>query len=538
MANETIFSGSIVDGNVRIHYEIDCEVVGSSVTFTARITGSAVYAKYSNSEHTYIFAGNSREYATLVADGVSSAGVKCTSAYSYGIHAIRSGWIATGETASTSLTVPLKGGSYALELMATGNGGQSAAHSIVLAGASSLTLSGSRELGTPQILTVLPVAPGLMHAVSYTAAAGSGVIAEITEETELLWTPPCALCTAVTTSRSVPITFTVDTYSGTELIGTSELSEILTVPDNEETRPGLSVCCTPQNDGLPAAFAGLYIASRSRVRTDFTASAKLGADPVRYASSVNGAWSEGNPALSALLSVSGTVEVLGTVEDSRGLQTTVRETITVLPYAVPAVVPYGGESAIRCERCRADGTPTSTGTSLHIRCARQFSALGGANAAALEGRIKRRDAEEYGAWSTLLAFGTPGSLDTILELAVPDTHAAYDVELRCLDTLGESGTQHLIVLTDETPFHLARGGAAVGLGRYAELSRGRSVQFGWPVYFDRGVYVGESALGEYLYPVGSLCRSTDGDFDPAEFYGGTWSYRGETSGIHEWNRTA
>lgn len=63
--------------------------------------------------------------------------------------------------------------------------------------------------------------------------------------------------------------------------------------------------------------------------------------------------------------------------------------------------------------------------------------------------------------------------------------------------------------------HLASGGTAVGVGKYAEHDRAVEVNPEWEVY------VKGKALWELIYPVGSLYLSAV-DTDPGVLFGGTW----------------
>ena len=63
--------------------------------------------------------------------------------------------------------------------------------------------------------------------------------------------------------------------------------------------------------------------------------------------------------------------------------------------------------------------------------------------------------------------------------------------------------------------HLASGGTAVGVGKYAEHDRAVEVNPEWEVY------VKGKPLWELIYPVGSLYLSAL-DTDPGVLFGGTW----------------
>lgn len=70
-------------------------------------------------------------------------------------------------------------------------------------------------------------------------------------------------------------------------------------------------------------------------------------------------------------------------------------------------------------------------------------------------------------------------------------------------------------VTAAAAVHLASGGTAVGVGKYAEHDRAVEVNPEWEVY------VKGKALWELIYPVGSLYLSA-ADTDPGVLFGGTW----------------
>lgn len=531
MANTGTFTGEAEDGNVKIAYEIAWQVSGNTVNFAARALHVYRWAAWNNSMRQYVFAAAQNEFMTLSVDGSSGAGIKFMTSISYGTPASGSGWREMSGTWSASeVNLPLKGGYYAIRLEFYGNGGKTITETLLIAGASTISLSGSRILGEEQTITISKASPDLKDTITYECGDASGTIVSASLQTSFAWTPPMSLASEYTASRNLPITFTVTTYSGDEEVGTGELTETLVVPDNDSTKPSLSVSVSPVNTGLPAKFAALYIQGKSGASVDFTASAKYGASLVSYTAIAEGKQYSGDPATTDILNISGSSNISSTVLDSRGLTKSAINTITVQSYTPPAVIPYTGENEIKVERSDEDGVPSTSGTYLHIKAGKKISPVNDLNTGVLSYRWKLQSAAQYGAWVTLAS--SSDFAEVILSGIVTDTHLAYDIQLRAADDIGEEHIQSFTILTDEIPLHLAYGGSAVGLGRYADTSKGRSVQSAWPIYAEDGIYIGNVPILDYFYPVGTVYRTTDSAFDPEEHFGGTWSQTADG-----WERT-
>lgn len=92
---------------------------------------------------------------------------------------------------------------------------------------------------------------------------------------------------------------------------------------------------------------------------------------------------------------------------------------------------------------------------------------------------------------------------------------SYELELSAEDLPGSRRTVVCAIPTAAAAVHLASGGTAVGVGKYAEHDRAVEVNPEWEVY------VKGKALWELIYPVGSLYLSA-ADTDPGVLFGGTW----------------
>lgn len=202
------------------------------------------------------------------------------------------------------------------------------------------------------------------------------------------------------------------------------------------------------------------------------------------------------------VSVSGEVTAVAVVKDSRGRSVSVEAgPVTVYEYSGPTMT----RPAV-C-RCDADGTACSDGGYVKVKCGTQCSDVGGRNQVSLRVRSRRPGGE----------FGGYTALESGVEKVLPGFSPllSYELELSAEDLPGSRRTVVCAISTAAAAVHLASGGTAVGVGKYAEHERAVEVNPEWEVY------VKGKPLWELIYPVGSLYLSAV-DTDPGALFGGTW----------------
>ena len=93
--------------------------------------------------------------------------------------------------------------------------------------------------------------------------------------------------------------------------------------------------------------------------------------------------------------------------------------------------------------------------------------------------------------------------------------ASYDLELSAVDALGSVRAVEYAIPTAAVAVHLAQGGTAVGVGKYAEHDKAVDIAPDWDVWF-RG-----KRLLDAVWPVGSIYLSAS-EISPETLFGGTW----------------
>lgn len=392
----------------------------------------------------------------------------------------------------------------------------------------------SVELGKSVSIRTNRKASGFTHTLRYSMGEASGIIASGVGESAN-WTVPLTLAKQIPAAVTGEITIFCDTYSGSTLVGTKSTVLEVTVPENSETKPSLSMTLNPVGD-IPEEFMGLYIKGKTKVKAAFTGASEYSAVK-SYKLSVSGKTSTGNPATSGVLAVSGEIKVTGTVTDARGYSCSVVQTITVLPYDMPRVIPANGQNMVVCERCLSDGTPDPGGLSLLIKAGRKYSQVATEgvqkNFCTLRYRYKSASAGNWSDWVTLIEEKNVlrDELSVVAVGVVPSATTTYHVQIGVVDTMGSQPPEmDFIIPTDAVAFHLRAGGRGAGFGKYGEVEDG--LDMGFSIEMNRNKLAGlpEPQEDGEAVPMGYFKNNVAG-FSEDETYNGL--YR-TASGVAQW----
>jgi hypothetical protein len=246
------------------------------------------------------------------------------------------------------------------------------------------------------------------------------------------------------------------------------------VPENGYTKPTATMTLSPVTS-LASPFNELYIQGRTKVKATFAdGEGKYGADIVSYVMLVVGDKAYGSPSYtSGYLSKTGNIKVQGVVTDSRGFKQTYEQTITVIPYTKPRVIPITGESSIVCARCDENGNPIDNGTYLKIKAKRSYSKVESNGEQKNFCTIRYRHKPEGGSYSSWVnILDSDSASDEIETSALLDgtllTTRTYIVQVGVVDDLGETDYTSIRIPTDKIFMHRAGSLNSLGIGKYAE----------------------------------------------------------------------
>lgn len=358
-----------------------------------------------------------------------------------------------------------------------------------------------------------------------------------------LWTVPVDLMNAVIYSKSATVTIRLDTYSDISFsnkIGEKTTTLTATVPENDSTRPAVSLSTSPDNSLIPtlvrSAFDGMYIQGVSKVSATVSATGKYNAGIASYLTQIDGNSYNSAVFTSDFLTLSGSKKIVSVVKDTRGITNSDDTTVNVTEYSKPKVIPVSSAAEVLCYRSDESGSPTNNSNRVWVKAKKDFYTLDNKNSCMLRYRYKL-GSEEWGnqPWTELQT--TNNEYNALLDITLPVTNT-YMVEIGVTDTIGKTSSLYFDIPTDDVPLHLGAGGKTVGIGRYADTSKENHVDIGWETSFDENVNMendlnvaGTAHLGE-VYISGVKV-----DYIIEQDTQGEWTYRKWHSGILEqWGR--
>lgn len=359
-----------------------------------------------------------------------------------------------------------------------------------IARASSLTASNG-TLGVSQTLKINRKSTSFRHILRRTVGSSDTnvLIGKSQNVVSYAWSPSKSWAQYNTTGKTIACKLELETYassSATSVIGTVSKSITLTIPEDGDTKPAVSIAVAPVNpSNFPTALADLYIQGKSKAKVTCTASPKYNATISEYTVSAGTLSKRGS--LSAqttdYLQTAGSIPVTAKVKDSRDFygQTAAATNITVLPYSKPTIAPIDGQSKIICDRSDANGASSRSGTYLRIRAKAVYSSLDSKNTCTMQYRYKI----ESGAWSAWINLtSSNGVVDATLDRGL-SAQSAYTVELRAVDLIEASVSFPFSIPTDAVNLHLRAGGKGIGIGRYC-AGEGR-LDVAYDAFFEKGV---------------------------------------------------
>lgn len=358
-----------------------------------------------------------------------------------------------------------------------------------IARASSLTASNG-TLGVSQTLKINRKSTSFRHILRRTVVSSDTnvLIGKSQNVVSYDWEPSLSWASYNKSGNKISCKLELETYtssSASSPIGTVSKNITLTIPENSDTKPTVTIAVAPVNPSFPSALSSLYIQGKSKAKVTCTASPKYNATISEYTVSAGTLSKKGSSAAPTTdyLQTAGSIPVTAKVKDSRGFygKTAAATNITVLPYSKPTIAPVDGQSKIICERSDANGASSRSGTYLRIRAKAVYSSLDSKNTCKMQYRYKI----ESGAWSAWIDLtSSNGVVNATLDRGF-SAQSAYTVELRAVDSIENSVSFPFKIPTDTVNLHLRAGGKGIGIGRYC-AGEGR-LDVAYDAFFEKGV---------------------------------------------------
>ena len=288
------------------------------------------------------------------------------------------------------------------------------------------------------------------------------------------YTIPLEAARQIPNSKTGTMTVTLYTYrdsNATNLVGSTSTSFTVTVPENESTKPTVSMSLSPSST-LDSPYNSLYIQGHSKVKATLDPDAKYGATITASSITVDGNVYE-SPYESGILYQAGTISVKATVKDSRGIYGTYYKEIDVIPYAKPYVRAKSNETEIIVARCDSSANFTDSGTYLKIKAKAVYSKVISNGVQYNYGKIKfryRKEGGSFSAWETILDCKTNNSDEVItppLLNGALDIASNYQVQIIASDDIYDSDPFTIAVPSEAVYMDKPEGGKSMGLGGYS-----------------------------------------------------------------------
>lgn len=279
-----------------------------------------------------------------------------------------------------------------------------------------------------------------------------------------------------------------------------------TIKESAATKPAVDMDINLVNGDLPGDLDNMFIQGVSKVEVTIEADGKYGAGISSYSAKADGKTYNSSWFISDVIQTSGKVDIIGYAKDSRGFTGSAENSINVLEYSKPLVVPIGSENAVSCYRSDGNGNRIGNSTSLWVKAQRTYHNLSQKNACALQWRYKPvgqpwNDAEHL--WQDLIT-KTNTSTDeynALISGVEFQLKESYTVQIRAIDDIGKQDVKTFEIPTQDVAFHLGKGGKNVSIGTYCDYTEDYTFYSAWKAIFAGGIVVGDKTLKEYIKDV-------------------------------------
>ena len=350
--------------NITLNFSYEKQRSGADMKYRAMITIPAVSGGSYFGYPIYMkltIDGALRESVTLKATSPSQWSSDIT---------YTSGWYTVA--GKTSGTVPISFNVYS-GLGSTRTGTYS--YDMAVDPAASVISAPGGTLGSPLTLTLARYNTSFTDTITYECGTARGTVKAGSTAASVVWDTSngntVALAAQNTSGPSVEVTFTVTTYSGSTVVGTTSTRVSLAIPAS--VKPSVALSITDAAGYLNTY--GAYVQGYSKLKITATPTLAYGSPIVTYAITADGASYATSPVTTGALQGKGILPVTAKVTDARSQPSdTASQNITVLEYAKPVV-------NLSAHRCNSSGTADPEGAYMKIVVTSTISSLNGKNSA-------------------------------------------------------------------------------------------------------------------------------------------------------------
>ena len=338
--------------------------------------------------------------------------------------------------------------------------------------ASTLNVSGG-TLGVAQTITADRKVSSFTHTLTWECGSYSGTIATKSTATSWSFTPPLELANTATQLFPAGVLFTLTTYNGSTVVGTSDQTVVMKIPAS--IKPACTVNITDPT-GYSDTYGG-YVQNKSKMKITVTATPAYGSPITGYSIVANGNTYSDNPATTGIITASGENTIIGKATDKRNRTGSVTTTINVLAYSSPKIT-------FTMYRCDQDGTENMTGSYCKVSYKAVITSLSNKNSKSIKLRYKKTSDTTYTSRTiNMSAYTQEGS-----EIFSAEDGSSYNVQMQAIDSF-ETSTTTAELSTGFSIMHIAASGKGLAIGKISqadEFEVGMDAKFYSGAHFNKG----------------------------------------------------
>lgn len=256
-------------------------------------------------------------------------------------------------------------------------------------------------------------------------------------------------------------------------IGTeTEATITVTVPDS--LKPDVVIESITSSTNV--SDTNVFIQGKSHAIVEYAVTPKNNATITSESVTVGGV------SVGEVINTYGDIEVAVTATDSRGLSSTVTQTITVYAYAKPKIVPASGQDRIICTRCDENGKIDDAGEYVKVIAKSEYSPVGTYNGVSFWLRYKSASAGDEDYSDDIPLEIVDGACNAVV--GGFNKAVSYIVQVGVTDAVGESASVTFTVLSENV--FCNRGADYLSLGMMRNWGGFESA---WDATFHKDVYI-------------------------------------------------
>lgn len=357
--------------------------------------------------------------------------------------------------------------------------------------ASTMMISAA-SLGSAPTFTISAAASSYTHNIKYSCGSVSGTVVSGTSATTInSWTIPETLGAQAPAANTVPCTFTLETISGGNVIGTNSYDVAITVPAYSYTLGALSIA-----RGTAYTTVTAYVAGKTDMAVTYPAAPalKYGATGTYKLTITQGSTIVSSVTLSgagttkATPTGTGTTTATITLTDSRGVSVSKSASVTYVANTLPTV-------SISAFRTATSGGTVQDVTGLYYRASASgtFNSLSGQNSATLTLVCGS---------STSTATSTSGSVSKVANGSLAATNT-LSVTATVRDYLGNVASTSFVIPQGFAVVQFGTGSdhKGVSIGKVGQVASKGKLEVGYDADFDgyikkKSSYIYKGAVSE------------------------------------------